>query len=213
MKVLCVVLGIALLFLLGFSQSGNAIPIFGDVAGSTEGIGNFTGELTYISSGVLTIELTNTSPEDNGGFITAFVFNNPGGMISSVSLSSTDLDFGLIGGPSFNGGIDAPPFGSFDIGASIGNGRPARGISVGNTETFTFALTGAGLDLLDEQSFVEELSDSRKNRKFFVVRLKGFDDDGSDKVPAKTVPEPGALFLLGAGLAGFLGYGIKRKRK
>ncbi len=65
-------------------------------------MGSFDGNISYNPKvAALTVSLTNTSPVDNGGYITAFAFNNPFDSIADVSLSSTDSDFVLLGGSSF----------------------------------------------------------------------------------------------------------------
>jgi hypothetical protein len=71
------------------------ITIFGDIAGSTEQTGsNFSADVTYTptstTAATLTVDLTNsTSPASVGGFLTAFVMNNPGDAIDTISLSSS----------------------------------------------------------------------------------------------------------------------------
>lgn len=214
------------LFLLftAFPQSSYALVISGDTAASTDGLGNFTGELTYTpdtTSAMLEVELTNTSPAANGGFITAFLLNNPLNLISNVSLSSTDSDFSLLG--LSDNGEDGAPFGQFDFGASTGGGfegggDPSLGIAVTSTETFTFTLTGIDLNTLTDESFVDAVSvppGAGEGVQFFVVRFRGFEDQGSDKVPGtpgEPIPEPGTLLLIGSGLVG-LGAGTYRRRK
>ena len=149
---------------------------------------------TDANNAQLLLSLTNTSPAANGGFITAFGFQQPGG-ITGVSLSTlTNLNT-LLGGPSFSGGINAAPFADLDIGASLssswlGGGNPNPGIGVGQTGTWTFTFTGNGLDNLETQDFVDQL---------MVVRFRGFVDEGSDKVPN---PEASSVILAGLGLAG-----------
>src|SRR3972149_3552108 len=117
--------------------------------------GHYEGTCSYVPSGPtaaeLTVVLTNTSPAANSGYLTAFVFNNPGNKITGVSLTASDLDFSFLGGPDFDGGISGSPFGDFAIRAStssafLGGGTPSKGIGVGVTETFTFSLTGTMLD-------------------------------------------------------------------
>ena len=85
------------------------VSIKSDGAGSTEGLGAFTGSFDYAAinatSGTLTINLTNTSPADNSGFITAFAFNNPLDLITAVSLSTNTNLSTVLGGPSFNNTI------------------------------------------------------------------------------------------------------------
>jgi hypothetical protein len=89
MKKLCAIL-ICIFCLLGFfAQISFAFSISGNGT-----LGSFVGNISYNPTAAeLTVELTNTSPVDNGGYITAFAFNNPSdGFISitDVSLSSTD---------------------------------------------------------------------------------------------------------------------------
>lgn len=195
-------------------------------------LGSFSGsfEYTATNSTTATIELSleNTSPAANSGYITAFAFNNPSNLISGITLNPSDADFALIGSPFNNNGVNGAPNGLFDIGVSTGGGyegggAPQAGIAVGVTETFTFSLTGNNLDTLLEQTFFETTSDGSKGAgdgvESFVVRFRGFEDEGSDKVPyeggcefqggCSTVPEPASVLLFSSGLVGAL---IKRKR-
>jgi len=176
-------------------------------------LGSFSGSLDYSFSNATTAELEiilqNTSPADNGGFLTAFVFNNPNNSITGISLTPSDTDFGLLGGSAFNNGVNGAPYGKFDIGASTGgsfngSGNPSKGIAVGASETFLFSLTGTNLNTLVDQSFLDELSDgtgSGQGYQSFVSRFRGFEDNGSDKVPYSqaVVPEPSTLLLFGGG--------------
>ena len=211
---LILVIGIFSVFL---CAHGWAVPISGDGAlGSFEGTFDFNA--VGDASANITISLTNTSPAANGGFLTAFVFNNPDDAIGAVLSTSTSTL------PSFStwlfgdNSINAAPFGQFDIGAAIkgsfeGGGAPSKGIGVGETATFTFYITGSGLLDLVVEDFLNELSTPTgdgQGTQSFVARFRGFKGDGSDKVPG-TVPVPSTMYLLGTGLIGLAGFRGRKK--
>jgi len=194
--------------------------IIGNTAKSTERLGNFTGEFTYhydtSTKAELNVRLTNTSPADNGGYLTGFVFNNPNNYITGVTLTGSNSNFKLLGAPSFKDSINAAPFGNFDIGAALGGdflggGSPKNGIPAGGSANFYFAITGSNLDKLNAGSF---LGATNSNGDFSAARFRGFENGGSDKVPASPnpVPIPPTVYLLGAGLFG-VGFIRKRVRK
>lgn len=214
----------ALLVVGSVASEGRAGVIVG--SGGLEGLGTFTANVSYMAidaaHATLTVELWNTSSAANGGYLTAFAFNNPFDSITSAALVSTNSNFELLGSPDFNGGIPAPPFGSFDLGASssgdfLGGGSPVGGIAVGGFSNFTFALTGAGLDLLTLESFFGGASapdQGQQDSVAFLARFRGFENGGSDKVPGvleggsptgelPNTPEPATL-VLGA-IAGVFG--------
>jgi hypothetical protein len=202
-----------------FPQPSEALPIYGE---GIEGLGSFTGSITYSASSdveaTLTVELTNTTSFGDGGYITAFAFNNPGELITGVTLKSPDFDFAPLGGSDFQDGIRAQPFGYFDIGASVtgdwlSGGGVDEGIAVGNAETFIFTLEGTGLGDLSEQSFVDELSENGENMQFFAVRFRGISNSPenlSDKAGGVPVPEPATMLMVGAGLIGMAAFGRKK---
>jgi PEP-CTERM motif len=190
----------------------SAAPILISGTGS---LGSFTGTFDYDPSNfIVDIELTNTSALANGGFITAFVLNIPSGAtVTGATLLSSDSDFGVIGGSAFSNNVNGAPYGRFDIAASTGKsfeggGNPQVGIAPGFTETFAFTLTGTGLGELSAADFLAALSvppGAGQGLEELVVRFKGFEDGGSDKVPISreaVVPEPGVALLLGLGIVG-----------
>jgi hypothetical protein len=199
-------------------------------AAGLEGRGSFNGTAQYSAANAnqatLTVELWNTSLAANGGYLTAFVFHNPSDQITGATLVSTNSHFSILGGPSFQGDIAAPPFGNFDLGAStsgafLGGGSPVGGIGVGESSTFTFALEGTGLDLLTWDSFFDTASAADGGSHgpvAMLARFRGFINGGSDKVPGGTIeeiprdsPEPATL-LLGA-MATLAGLGSRWRRR
>jgi hypothetical protein len=190
-------------FLLSFNAY--SVPI--NFIKSTESIGSVSGVVTYSAKsdtlGELHISLTNNS--DLGGYITGFALNAPDN-ISLENIGFQDNDFYLLKE------IEASPYGSFDIGASIdknkfnGSGKPHGGIGKGSTKEFVFYVSSdSGLSSIDESSFFN---------KSLVVRMRGFENDGSDKLLYSTgelsyAPEPGTVVLFGTGLV-FLFFLMKR---
>lgn len=166
-----------------------------------EGLGSYTGsmEWTYAGSnaGTLRVSLTNTSPVDNGGYLTGFAFN-----------SVYELQIKVAENGARTGWVDivdvhAPPLGVFDHGAALGGdwlggGSPLGGIGVGQTFDFVFDVRGDPtlLATLVAHDFFDE-SDGWG----FAARFRGFDDGGSDKVTA-SMPAPGVLTALGFGALG-----------
>lgn len=180
----------------GFASASSAgIAVQSFAPASTEALGAFTGSIDYAANsatqGTLTITLKNTSPVGNGGFLTAFVFNAVSS-VTGLTLSSSPANFGL------DSAVTASPFGEYRFGVSTGGGftgggNPSRGLAVGQTGTFVFAVTSTNALALSDASFLVGPNDYP-----FVVRFRGFENGGSDKVPT---PTPGSLALgLIAGL-------------
>lgn len=186
-----------------------SLIIYGDTANSSEGIGDYTGNLDYIyaggSQGWLTVSLTNTSDPLNGGFITGFAFN----FDSVDNAASATL---ISGSHPFTGitNANAAPYGVFDAGAALGGnwlggGSPNAGIAVGDTGVFVFSILASDAMNLAAESFIAGPGYG------FIVRMRGFADGGSDKIPGTTdmpVPAPAAASLLA--IAGLVG--IRRRR-
>lgn len=193
--------------------------------------GQFTGTVevtnqTY-SSALIKVTLTNTSPFSNGGFLTAFAFNDPNsttkGNIGSVTNyqqtfnPATGQNFALLGAPTYNNSVSSAPFGNFDIGAGVGGswhsgGNPVDGLAVGETGTFSFLVNGTNLTKLTAANLLTAMSST--GTAGFVVRFRGFTDGSSDKDIAgvvvkppvnNPVPAPPALLLAGIGFVALIG--------
>jgi hypothetical protein len=197
-----------------------------------QGLGSYDGTFTYTAGdahhALLEITLHNTSPVANGGYLTAFAFNNPFDRITSASLTSTNANFVLLGSAPFHNGVSAPPFGNFDLGAStssafLGGGNPSKGIGVDGSATFDFLLKGNNLFTLTEADFFATLSSSAQGEgpRAFLARFRGFKNGGSDKVPGtdppstvtiSSAPEPTSLTLTATGLL-CLGAGWWRRKR
>lgn len=177
------------------AASTDVIQISPDYGSATEDLGDFSGSISYdfdgsTDVGNLVITLTNESLAENDGFITGFVFNTGSTDAGvAVAFESATHDFLDVAGQS------AQPFGGrFDGGAAlgghwVGGGRPHGGIAVGQTGEFHFSVNASDASSLTASNFLTGSLDHN-----FVVRFRGFDNGGSDKMPA--IPTPGALALL-----------------
>jgi hypothetical protein len=206
----------ALVAVLAASAPAHALIIVGGSAQSVEHTGaSFEADLTYTAlspfTAALEVTLENTSPAALGGFLTAFVLNNPVG-ISLVSLASPiPTNWMLLG--LDNDAVNGAPFGRFDFGATTapngnsnsgfeGGGDPDRGFAPGTSETFMFDLIGIGLDTLTAESFLSAFSvppGAGEGTQFFAARFRGLSGTpDSDKVAA--VPEISSYAALAVGI-------------
>lgn len=168
----------------------DTLDIFSDDANAESSLGKFTGMLTYTQvTSRLRLEVKNTSPVANGGFITGVVLNihdvgnnATASFIEAASAfeaaSASDLDFN--------------PFGVFEFGVHL-QGNPNNGIGVGDTGVFEFNVTdpeNQGLTVMDFFSEISPGNGANGKDYSFAVRFRGFIDDGSDKVPGSEGPPP-----------------------
>lgn len=202
-------------FVTGAVEGASILNIASDNANSAEGLGSFTGTIQYTTdspfstTGTLMISLTNTSDASNGGYITGFLFNIASqDNNASATLSNTPEPTHAFQNCSGNG-LNGQPFGNpFDAGAALGGmylggGNPNGGIAVGATGTFYFTVSASDAGILTAESFV-----TGGGYAFdFIVRFRGFENGGSDKVPVNytVVPLPAPVAM---GLAGIAGVGL-----
>ena len=161
-----------------------------------------------LSGTTLTIVLTNTSPTQNGGFLTAEAFSLPGN-VQITAFQTTDTDFGLFPQlPSAGGSFNVQPFGSREFlisaqGATFEGGGKPKGLAPGETAHFTMTL-GTAAGVTEDAVLASE-----------VLRFRGFADGTSDKDQNTTqVSEPSstAMLALSLSLVGLLRY-VRRHRR
>jgi MYXO-CTERM domain-containing protein len=196
-------IGIAAAGALAAPSAGSMLGFQG-ITGPTHR-GAYHGTMEWIAPGekedcgTLIVSLTNDSPAANGGFLTGFAFQ----VIDGLTLQYLAEDAFSENTWQHISDVHAPPYGTFDYGAALGGnwlggGNPNFGIGVGDTKLFAFEVCGSRsiLDSIDVFAFFDD-----DEGYGFVARFKGFEDGGSDKLPA-VVPVPGALAL--AAVAGAL---------
>ena len=187
-------------------QAGS-VAFIGDEFSSTGGLGSFDGLLEYDADlfstvGTLRIMLTNTSAPENGGYITGFLFNIADGGVDTAATLLSDPESIYPFEQCVGNGLNGQPYGNpYDAGAALGGsflggGDPTGGIAVGDTGSFTFQIGSADAWALAAGSFL----DGGPYEFDFLVRFRGFDDGGSDKVPAVMIPLPAPIALGAVGL-------------
>lgn len=202
---------LAVLGLSAGAALADSVSIQGVVSGSTEQTGaTYSGSLEYNfisgSMGELKVSLSNDSPASVGGFLTGFLFRADA--VTGTSLNSANpTSFENTGSES------GAPFGMFDGGAALrgsflGGGNPSAGLAVGESGMFMFDISSSSASTLSAADFLGSLDEPG-----FLVRFKGLEGGGSDKVPGGSVdvvvPLPGAGVLAAAGLALV---GVRRRR-
>lgn len=187
----------------GGAAQGDMVEFMNDPFKTTESLGTFNGTLRYefdpfSDRGLLTIAMTNTSAPANGGYITGFLFNIPGNdQLAMASLENASYPFQQ----TFGNGLNAMPFGTYDAGAALGGnfqggGSPNDGIGVGETGEFLFAITANDANTFNAADFINGSTGDD-----LVLRFRGFENGGSDKVIGTIIPAPGALALMGLAFA------------
>jgi hypothetical protein len=179
------------------------VNISGNAAASSDApnsYGAYTGTVTFTSNtattGTLAVSLTNTSTFAGGRITGLILLNNAEWAGVTVALASTSN--AAFTDTSTESGS---PFGDFRGGMALGGswlggGSPNSGTPIGSTLTATFNISGTGVGAMTAANFVNPVAGHYQ----FVVRFRGFENGGSDKLPAQIVPAPGAAAaLFGAG--------------
>jgi hypothetical protein len=199
-------LAVAAAGLLAGAAAADMVPISDASEYSTEGLGHFSGSITYTflggTAGRLDVSLTNTTAASVGGYITAFMFRTPA-EAGTVTSSLTAWDNNLA--TSIPPGASGVPFpGSWIGGAGLtaswlAGGSPTAGIAVGSTGTWSFAIAAASASTLTASSFIRDTVNT--DIYAFIVRFRGMIEQpggtDSDKVPGRDLPAPGAAALVG----------------
>lgn len=181
------------------------INIQGNGAASAEHLGSFTGTLNYTpltsDTATIVLTLTNTTAAATGGFITGVgLLHNDNFAGVTVTLTATTNSYFV----NLVGPVGVSPFGNDRGGAAgggswTGGGSPNAGTGVGQSVTLTFSLSGTNIGVGHSAADFVGLHNSHQD---LVVRFRGMEGGGSDKVPGIGVtvsPTPGAGALLGLG--------------
>lgn len=151
----------------------------------------------------LQFDILNTSPFDNGGFLTGFVFNVPAGVRALYN--------DVLPGEGFDqvSGVTVLPYGTFSTGVALGKeffegGNPENGLFPTESQTFFFNITLDGTpagDLLNVQDFLSLATQDGEEPAVMVARFREFDSGGDQLAPA-LIPLPMAAWsaLSGMGL-------------
>lgn len=196
--------------LLAFAASAFALPITFEVAGLNDQTlrAQVTADYNPLTATASFSILNTTTTQGN---ITGFAFSLPGdgAGYSLAGGSSSNANFHLLNslGAIIPDSINTPQLaGSLDVGMGTGpnfsGGNPNQGILIGQTATFNLIFSGTGVGGWSTSSILAALA--QETDPLFAVRFQATTGGGSDV--ATPTPVPPAVWMLGSGLLGLMGF-------
>lgn len=172
-----------------FCSFAHATIITEETVVGSGSLGKYTAHFKWDGS-VLALELTNTSSAANGGYITGFLLELP----DTSSFSAWQTNSNLLALAPNQEHYSGAPYGNYDYGYALGSnflggGKPQPGIAVGNTSHFEFS-NWSGVAGFDVGNFFKNLATLEADDTNLLVRFRGFNDGGSDKVIGIFTPPP-----------------------
>ncbi len=215
-----------MLGLLATAASAYALPLTFEVAGINDKTLRATVTADYNPlTAIASFSILNTTTTH--GKITGFAFSLPNnglgiGAVTDLSgipappqIFSPNPNFHLLNsGAYMPNTIDSPQLaGNFDVGMGTGSnfaggGNPNQGILMGQLATFSLLFSGPGTGSWNTSSILAALA--QEQGPHFAVRFQATGQCGGDSDVGTPTPIPGAVWLLGSGLLGVMGF--KRRR-
>ncbi len=172
-------------------------------------------EVTDAMNDQVLFKFTNTGP--NASFISDIYFDNDAGtgvgttLLSIASLQNSAgvlFDFPINGNGDLPGGntVDFNTTGSGDSALEAQN-EPGAANGINNNGE----MLGILFNLQMGKDFSDVVSELASGALRVGIHIQGFSPDGSESFVNTPVPLPAAVWMLGAGLIGFVGFSRRRQ--